>query len=292
MLPKRKRGLRRAAPRSRVGKLAVLALSIGAMGYISTRLIVLLAEVRPYLGWYWLLAVASGIVIAVALPWAFVHGARSTARWAGWLLIGYTVALAGSVRYYLWLRFTPPISVPAVLPPPSSWFVLKIAWLSVVTLTLAAITLLILPVMAEVIAPGPVGGWLRAQRTRRASVNRRPGPVDERIPVRLRRETGGPAGPWLRGAIHVRPGSLLWEPARGVHATPTELAAATIVPENAGRDANGGRAVIVDTPTDRIQLECDAELFALLQRIGTELANSSQAQTTSTEAPGQPTDWV
>ncbi len=42
MLPGRKRGLRRA-PRSRAGKLAVLALAAGVMGYISARFIVLLA---------------------------------------------------------------------------------------------------------------------------------------------------------------------------------------------------------------------------------------------------------
>ena len=293
MLPQRKRRLRRAVPRSRAGKLGVLALSSGGTGWACARLIVLLADVRPYTGWYWLLAVASGIVIAVALPCAFVRGARGSARWSGWLLLGYTVALVGGMRYYLSLRFTPPRSVPVVLPPPPPWFVLEIAGLSAVTLTFVAITLLILAVMVEVIAPGPVGGWLRAQRTRWASANRPPRPVDERIPARLRVEApGAPAGPWLRGEIHVRPGSLLWEPATGVHAVPTELAAATIMPEDAARDAKRGRAVIVDTPAGRIQLECDAELLALLQRIATELASSSQAQTTSAEAPGQPTGWV
>lgn len=289
MLPERKRGLRWGVPRSRAGKLAVLALSIGAMGFICARLIVLLADVRPYTGWYWLLAVASGIVIAVALPWAFVRGARSSARWSGWLLLGYTVALAGGMRYYLSLRFTPPGSVPAVLPPPSPRLVLEIAGLSAVTLTVAAITLLILAVMVEVIAPGPVGGWLRAQRTRRASANRPPGPADERFPARLRLETpGAPAGPWLRGEIHVRPGSLLWEPATGVHAVPTELAAATIMPEDAGRGAKRGRAVIVDTPTGQVQLECDAGLLALLQRIATELARSSCSPSPPSRSPSPP----
>jgi hypothetical protein len=139
------------------------------MGYVCARLIVLLADVRPYTGWHWLLAVASGIVIAVALPWAFVRGARGSARWSGWLLLGYTVAVVGGMRYYLSLRFTPPRSVPAVLSPPPPWFVLEIAGVSAEALTIAAITLLILAVLVEVIAPGLVGGWLRAQRTRRAS---------------------------------------------------------------------------------------------------------------------------
>lgn len=177
MLPKRMRGLRRAAPRSRAGKLALLAVSIGAMGYICARLIVLLADIRPYTGWYWLLAVASGIGIAVALPWVLVRGARGPAPHPGWLLLllGYAMALVVGMQYYLSLRFTPPGSVPAVLPPPSLWFVLEIAGLSAVTFTLMAITLLMLAVMVEIIAPGPVGGWLRAQRTRRASANRPPG---------------------------------------------------------------------------------------------------------------------
>lgn len=287
MLPGRKRRLRRAAPRSRAGKLAVLALAAGVMGYISARFIVLLADVRPYTGWYWLLAVASGIVVAVVAPWALARGLRRSARWPGWLLLGYTVALAGGMRYYLSLRFTPPGSVSAVLPPPPPRLVLEIAGLSAVTLTFAAVTLLILAAMAEVIVPGPLGRWLRAQRTRRASASRRSGPVDERFPARLRLAAlGAPAGPWLRGEIHVRPGSLLWEPAKGVYAVPAELVAATIVPQRAGR------AVVVDTPAGRMQLGCDAGLLALLQRIATELADSSHARTTTAEAPGQPARFL
>jgi hypothetical protein len=282
----RKRGLWRAAPRSRAGKLAVLAPSIGVMGYICARLIVLLADVRPYIGWDWVLAVASGIVVAVALPWAFVvGGSRSSGRWPAWLLIGYIVAVAGGMRYYLALRFTAPGHVPAVLSPPPLWFVLKIAGLSAVTLTVVAITLLMLVVLAEVIAPGPVGRWLQARPMRRAAAARHPGPADERIPARLLLEApgGGPSGRWVRGAIHVRPGSLLWEPAKGVQAAPAELVSATVVLEGAGQDAKSGRAVTVDTPAGRIQLECGAEIFTLLQRIATELATSSQAQTTAGE---------
>jgi hypothetical protein len=40
----------------------------------------LLADVRPYVGWYLLLAVACGIVVAVGLPWMLVRGFRGSAR--------------------------------------------------------------------------------------------------------------------------------------------------------------------------------------------------------------------
>jgi len=138
------------------------------MGYVCVRLIMLLADVRPYVGWYLLLAVACGIAVAAGLPWLLASGFRGSARWPGWLLFGYTAALVGGMRYYLSLRYTPPSSVPAVLPPPPWWFVLEIAGLAAVALTVVAITLLILAVLVEVIAPGPVGRWLRAWRTRRA----------------------------------------------------------------------------------------------------------------------------
>ena len=128
----------------------------------------LLADVRPYVGWYLLLAVACGIVVAVALPWFLVRGFRASPRWAGWALLVYIGALVGGMRYYLSLRYTPPSSVPAVLGPPPWWFVLEITGLAAVALTVVAITLLILVVLVEVIAPGPIGRWLRAWRTRRA----------------------------------------------------------------------------------------------------------------------------
>jgi hypothetical protein len=50
IFPERKLGLRRAGPRSRARKPAVHALSLGAMGYVCARLIVLLANIRPYTG--------------------------------------------------------------------------------------------------------------------------------------------------------------------------------------------------------------------------------------------------
>jgi len=174
MPPGRTWRLSRAAARSRAGKLAALALSAGATGYICARFIMLLAEARPYAGWYWLLAVASGLVIAVALPWALLRGAGRPARWPGWLLVGYTVALAGGMQYYLSLRFTPPGSIPA--SPPPLPFVLEITGLTAVTLTFAVLTLLVLAAVAAIVAPGSVGGWLRAQRSRRARATTHSGP--------------------------------------------------------------------------------------------------------------------
>ena len=163
-----RRRLQPTAPRSRAGKVALFALALGALGYVCARLITLLADARPYVGWYLLLAVACGILVAVALPWILVRGFRASPRWAGWALLVYIGALVGGMRYYLSLRYTPPSSVPAVLPPPPWWFVLEIAGLAAVALTVVATTLLTLVVLVGVIAPGPIGRWLRPWRTRRA----------------------------------------------------------------------------------------------------------------------------
>jgi hypothetical protein len=291
-IPGRYQRLRREGPQSPAGKLAVLALASAALGYFCARLIVLLADVRPYTGWSWLLAVAGGIVIAVAVPWALVRGLRGSARWPGWLLGGYVIALVVGMRYYLSLRFTrpPPGSAPA---PPRPRFVLEMAGLSAVTLTIVVITLIVLVATAEVIAPGPVGGRIRAWRERRESANRHSGPVDERFPTRLRPHAPGAApGPWLRGEIRVRPGSVLWEPAAGVHAVPTELVAAAITPASAGHGPKRRRTALVDTPAGRAQLEFDAAVLATLQRIAADLARSSHVQTMSPQKPGQPADPV
>ena len=171
---------RATAPRSRAGKLGLLAVGAGAMAWASAKFILLLADARPYTGWYWLLAVAGGIVIAVGLPWALVHGARSPvrrargrARWAGWLLIGYTVVLVGGMRYFLSVRFIPPSNVPAVAPAPPPQFLLELAGISAEAVTVVAITLLLLAIMVEIIAPGPVGRWLRARRPGRPPAHAR-----------------------------------------------------------------------------------------------------------------------
>jgi hypothetical protein len=55
------------------------------------------------------------------------------------------------------------------------------------------------------------------------------------------------------------------------------------VPDETARDAKRGRAVTLDTSSGRIQVECGAEIFTLLQSIATELAKSPQPQTTADE---------
>lgn len=278
-------GLRRGAPRSRAGKLALLALGLAVMGFVCARLVILLADVRPYLGWYWLVAVVAGIVAAAALYWAVVAGYRRSARWAGWLLVGYTMALVGGMRYYLGLRFTPPSSVPAALPPPPVWLVLEIAGLAAVAVSMVAVTLLLLAATAEVIVPGSIGRRIPARWRRRADATGQPGPVDQRIPARLRLAApDGRAGRWLRGTIHVQPGSLLWEPARGVNAAAVELTSASPVLEGAGRHVKSGRAVTLDTPTGRVQVEFGAEAFTALQHIVADLANAPQPHRPPTSA--------
>ena len=162
------------APQSRAGKVALLALVIGITGWACARFAALLADVRPSTGWYWYLALAAGIVLAVVPPWILSHGTawaradrgRRPARWARWLLLGYTIVMLGGIKYYLSLRYTPPPSGAAIAPP-SPLFVLEMTVLAAETLIFAAITLLLLAVTAEIIAPGPVGRWLRSLRKKR-----------------------------------------------------------------------------------------------------------------------------
>jgi hypothetical protein len=68
--------------------------------------------------------------------------------------------MVGGMKYYLSLRYTP--APPGVtIAPPSPLFVLQMTGLAAETLIMAAITLLLLAVAAELIWPGPVGGWVR-----------------------------------------------------------------------------------------------------------------------------------
>jgi hypothetical protein len=167
------------APQSRAGKVAMLALGIGIVGWACARFATLLADVRPYTGWYWYLALAAGIVLAVVPPWILSRGTararadrdRRPARWAPWLLLGYMIVMAGGIKYYLSLRYAAPPSG-ATIAPPSPLIVIEMTVLAAETLVLAAITLLLLAVTAEIIAPGPVGGWLRARFNQKSPLPR------------------------------------------------------------------------------------------------------------------------
>lgn len=267
---------------SRAGTVALLGLATGTLGYACFRYIALLADVRPYMGWHWPLAVAAGIAVAAGLPWAFVSKARSSSgRWQGLALTGYVLALCAGMRYYWGVRFNaPPVGVPIALPQPPLWFALLIAGLSAVALTSAAIALLLLVTLVWSIAPRLVAGRLRALgtplRTRRTSAPWKPRPFDKSIPARLRLvpPDGGLTGRWLRGVIHVRPGSLMWEPGRGVHAPPFDLTTATPVPQDTGSKADSMGTAILATSTGQIQLDHDSAMVALLQRIAAEQGQS------------------
>lgn len=268
---------------SRAGKIALLGLGTGAMGYVCARYIALLADVRPYMGWYWPLAVAAGIAVAAGLPWAFFRKARGSAgRWQGLAITGYVLVLGAGMTYYWGVRFTaPPEGVPAALPQPALWFALVIAGLSAVALTITAIALLLLVILVEAIAPGLFAGWLKAWSIRRASAPPKPRPFDKSIPARLRLlpPDGDVTGRWLRGVIHVRPGSLLWEPGRGVQAPPIDLTTATAVPQDANSKAENMGTAILATSAGQIQLDHDTTMVALLQRIAAEQGQSAIAKT-------------
>jgi hypothetical protein len=140
----------------------------------------------------------------------------------------------------------------------------------------------LLVILVGAIAPGLGAGWLRAWGTRRASAPRKPRPFDKSIPARLRLvpPDGGLTGRWLRGAIHVRPGSLLWEPGRGVQAPPIDLTTATAVPHDADSKAESTGIVILATSTGQIQLDHDRAMIALLQRIAAEQGQSPDSRPT------------
>ncbi len=210
------------------------------MGYICFRDIALLANVRPYMGWYWPLAVAAGIAGAVGLPWAFVRKARySSGRWPRLAVTGYVLALGAGMTYYWGVRFNaPPVGVPAALPQPPLWFALVIAGLSAVALTIAAIALLVLVILVQAIAPGPVAGWLRAWGIRRASAPRKPRPFDKSIPARLR-----------------------------------------LAPAGTSKAESMGTAILA-TSAGQIQLDHNTAMVALLQRITAEQGRSPDSRPT------------
>jgi hypothetical protein len=92
------------------------------------------------------------------------------------------------------------------------------------------------------------------------------------VPVRLRPlPAAGDIG-WLRGALVLSPGSLMWRPDSGVSAEPVELAAATILPPQdagVGKRRPGKAAVLlgVETLAGRFELDMDPVLFEMTQEL-------------------------
>jgi hypothetical protein len=81
------------------------------------------------------------------------------------------IVMVGGIKYYLSLLYTAPPSG-ATIAPPSPLLVFEMTVLAAETLFFAAITLLLLAVAAEIIAPGPVGRWLRARFNQKSPLPR------------------------------------------------------------------------------------------------------------------------
>jgi hypothetical protein len=97
-----------------------------------------------------------------------------------------------------------------------------------------------------------------------------PGAGARPMPVRLRALHDDGPGQWLRGALRLAPGSLLWEPDEGISADPVELAAAWAAPAPGRRGPD--MATHVETPAGRFQLELDPDLFQMSQELVAEQA--------------------
>ncbi len=93
-----------------------------------------------------------------------------------------------------------------------------------------------------------------------------PGPGARPVPARLRAVHATGPGEWLRGALRLAPGSLLWEPDPGISAGPVELATATADPAP-GRRGRPATVTDVQTPAGRFQLELDPVLFEMSQEL-------------------------
>jgi hypothetical protein len=97
-----------------------------------------------------------------------------------------------------------------------------------------------------------------------------PGAGARSVPVRLRALHDDGPGQWLRGALRLAPGSLLWEPDEGISADPVELATAWAAPAPGRRGPD--MATHVETPAGRFQLELDPDLFQMSQELVAEQA--------------------
>jgi hypothetical protein len=84
------------------------------------------------------------------------------------------------------------------------------------------------------------------------------------VPVRLRALHDDGPGQWLRGALRLAPGSLLWEPDEGISADPLELAAAWAAPASGRRGPD--MATHVEQPAGRFS-GTRPDLFQMSQEL-------------------------
>lgn len=123
--------------------------------------------------------------------------------------------------------------------------------------------------------PDSPGDWLQpAQMISPLDGPAGPGSPGARpVPARLRPVDAAGQGDWLRGAVRLAPGSLLWEPDTGVNANPVELATATVLPTPA-QSRRGQQAMVtgLQTPDGLFQLELDPVLFQMSQELVAEEA--------------------
>jgi hypothetical protein len=114
---------------------------------------------------------------------------------------------------------------------------------------------------------GQASDWIAPGEmiSQQAGPGRQPGPGVP-VPVRLRVVHDDGPGDWLRGALRLAPGSLLWQPDAAVNAGPVELATALAV-QAPGRRGASATVICVETPAGRFELEMDLVLFEMSQEL-------------------------
>jgi hypothetical protein len=264
----------------------LLSLGTVAIGGACAAMSWLLARICAYLGLDAVLPVAIGIAAAIVVPWGYSRGTGRdvTARWPTWLLMGYTFALIAGMRYYLSLRFRVAGTRPPGMPPLA--LLAQVAGLAAEVLTFAVLTLLLIAVSILALVPADRLPRLRRVMPARWRRNRADSPAtrvrDDRVPVRLRLARPDEHGKWLRGAMRMAPGSLIWEPAKGVDAPSVELAHATVLPpatpaKTRRKSTQAGQLVALETPMGRADLELAPKIFAGVQELVAGMAGARPA---------------
>jgi hypothetical protein len=94
------------------------------------------------------------------------------------------------------------------------------------------------------------------------------------VPAKLRPAPDGGRGKWHNGALHLAPGSIVWQPSHAGDAPAVELAAAMVLPlgnPNAGTTA-------LRTPSGDFELEMPADMFMMTQELVAQATGSGQDQ--------------